>query len=86
MKLHVFDTFAYSKTGKILHFDVLLSERNEVKAHQRAIEWLDSIGEQGATIKPRGCTFCHTVADAPQFADEVARNGYAIYKLEGCPA
>ncbi len=86
MKLHVFDTFAYSSTGKILHFDVLIPDLNESLAHEYALQWLASIGESDATIRPSGCTFCHTVADLPQFTDEVTRKGYAIYKLEGCPA
>ncbi|WP_158587121.1 hypothetical protein [Motilimonas pumila] len=30
--------------------------------------------------------FCYSSASLPQFADEVKRQGFAIYKLEGCPA
>ncbi|MCE2572969.1 DUF2024 family protein [Motilimonas eburnea] len=86
MKLHVFDTFAYSPSGKIIHFDVLIPEMNESLAHKFALQWLASIGEPNATIRPTGCTFCHTAANLPQFADEVTQQGFAIYKLEGCPA
>ncbi|MCE2595055.1 DUF2024 family protein [Motilimonas cestriensis] len=86
MKLHVFDTFAYSPSGKIIHFDVLIPEKNELQAQQYALQWLASIGEPEATIKPSGCLFCHTSASLPQFADDVLKTGFAIYKLEGCPA
>ena len=86
MKLHVFDTFAYSQSGKIIHFDVLIPELNEALAHKFALQWLASIGEPHAVIKPSGCTFCHSSSRFPQFADDVINQGFAIYKLEGCPA
>ena len=86
MAIHVYDTFAHTATGKIMHFDVLISTRDDQKAFDYARQWLAEIGEQNAKVKSGNCAFCHTTADLPQFSDEIKRKGYAIYKLEGCPA
>ncbi|WP_158587119.1 DUF2024 family protein [Motilimonas pumila] len=45
MTLHVFDTFSYSGSGRILHFDVLLPEKDEQRAIACARQWLTSIGD-----------------------------------------
>ncbi|WP_434341348.1 DUF2024 family protein [Motilimonas cestriensis] len=86
MSVHVFDTYAYTAAGKRLHFDVLLPTRDAELALTIAQKWLSEIGEEGAEIRSGGCSFCHSAASLPEFDDTIKKQGYAIYKLEGCPA
>ncbi|GIU20676.1 MULTISPECIES: DUF2024 family protein [unclassified Shewanella] len=86
MSIHVFDTYAYTTSGKRIHFDVLLPKRDAELALTIAKQWLNEIGEQGAEIRSDGCSFCHTAPSVPEYDEAIKRQGYAIYKLEGCPA
>lgn len=84
--LHVFDTFATTKAGLIMHFDVVIDEIDQAKALSAARSWLASIGEINPTVKSYSCTFCHTISNHHDLNKLVELNGYAIIKLEGCPA
>ncbi|RXJ71742.1 hypothetical protein CS022_20060 [Veronia nyctiphanis] len=85
MAVHVYDTYATSKEGKILHFDVLMPVKDDDLAVKYAKNWLSEIGLEGATVKSGNCAFCHTRNSVPQYDEEISSKGYAIYKLEGCP-
>lgn len=83
---HVFDTYAKTTKGRIIHFDVILKEQNQQKAIEYAKAWLSSVGIHEAIISSGNCYFCHSVAELPaDLHEEVQVQGYAIYKLEGCP-
>jgi len=84
--IHVYDVWAKNATGRTLHFDVILPVRDDALALQSAKTWLASIGEENASVTAQTCAFCHTEAEAsPEMAADIARDGYAIYKMEGCP-
>ena len=81
----VFDTYAKTGKGKILHFDVVIDEQDPQKALNYAKEWLKTIDEKEATVTSENCFFCHS-AEAPyELRQQINEQGYAIYKLEGCP-
>jgi hypothetical protein len=83
---HVFDTYAKTGRGRIIHFDVIIDEQDAEKALQCAKDWLQSIGENDAEVSAKSCCFCHS-AEAPEhLRREIDQRGYAIFKLEGCPA
>jgi hypothetical protein len=85
-RIYVFDTFAKSATGRILHFDVVLPENDSAKALESARHWLQSIGETNAMVNAENCAYCHSEPTAPtEMLDEIRSRGYAIFKLEGCP-
>jgi hypothetical protein len=85
-RIYVFDTFAKSATGRILHFDVVLPENDSAKALESARYWLQSIGETNAMVNAENCAYCHSEPTAPtEMLDEIRSRGYAIFKLEGCP-
>jgi hypothetical protein len=85
-QFHVFDTYAVSGNGRILHFDVVLEEKSQEKALAHARDWLTGIGEAGAAVRAESCCFCHSSTEAPEDVRRViASQGYAIIKLEGCP-
>lgn len=85
-QFHVFDTYAVSGNGRILHFDVVLEEKSLEQALAHARDWLTGIGESGATVRAESCCFCHSSTEAPEdIRRDIASRGYAIIKLEGCP-
>jgi hypothetical protein len=85
-RIHVFDTYAKTAAGRIMHFDVVLPENDQPKAVESARLWLKSIGEENAVVNPQSCCFCHSEPTAPlEMLDEIQARGYAIFKLEGCP-
>lgn len=86
MQIHVFDTYATSSNGRIMHFDVILSEKDAAKALSCARDWLNSIGQEDASLVQGRCCYCHSEAQAPADIEaKLAERGYAIYALEGCP-
>lgn len=85
-QVHVFDTYAKSQTGRIIHFDVITAEKDPAKALAYARQWLQSIGEESATVSQENCCYCHSEQSAPdEMLKAIEAYGYAIYKLEGCP-
>lgn len=83
---YVFDTYAKTTQGKIIHFDVVINEQVQQKALDCAQNWLQSISQGDATVTSGNCYFCHSVDKLPaNLALEFDTLGYAIYKLEGCP-
>ncbi|MEI6336255.1 MAG: DUF2024 family protein [Methylococcaceae bacterium] len=81
----VFDTYAKTGRGKILHFDVVIDEQDQQKALNCAKEWLKTIDEKAATVTSENCFFCHGVEAPTELRQQINDQGYAIYKLEGCP-
>jgi hypothetical protein len=85
-QVHVFDTYARTQKGRILHFDVVIPEKDPALALTHAKDWLARIGEEGATVSQENCVYCHSETTAPDFiVEQIARRGYGIMKLEGCP-
>lgn len=85
-QIHVFDTYATRKNGRIMHFDVVLAERDDLKALASARQWLASLGEADADVSQERCCYCHSEELAPPDVErEISARGYAIYRLEGCP-
>lgn len=83
---HVFDTYARTAAGRILHFDVVLKDKDPPQALAAARAWLASIGEPNAEVNAENCVFCHSLTSVPEdMRDALETQGYAIYKLEGCP-
>ncbi len=87
MNIDVYDTYAISKIGKTIHFDVFLpSGGNKETALQYARAFLESIGEAADdALKSKRCNFCHTQSASPAVKAEIAKSGHYILQMEGCP-
>ena len=86
MKLAVYDTYAFSKKGDIIHFDVLLpSGENKEKALIYANTFLKKISEEGASLKIDRCNYCHIESAKPSVKKLVEADGHYILQMEGCP-
>jgi len=82
---HVFDTYAKTAEGRKLHFNVVLDEEDQQKAIDYAKQWLTSINLQDAIVTPENCYFYHSVEASAAMRADIDQQGYAIYKMEGCP-
>jgi hypothetical protein len=82
---HVFDTYAKTADGKKLHFNVVLDEQDQQKAIDYAKQWLASIEFEDAVVTPENCYFYHSVEAPAVMRADIDKQGYAIYKMEGCP-
>ncbi|MFQ5582777.1 MAG: DUF2024 family protein [Mariprofundaceae bacterium] len=85
MNIHVYDTYARSKDGRTLHFDVFIAERDDARALAAARAWLTTIGEDGDKLTQERCRFCHTQSASAEVRSVVAEQGYFILQMEGCP-
>ncbi len=85
MQIHVYDTYVKAKDGHTIHFDVFTGVKDDQKAVEYAKEWLVSIHEDDASITNKECSFCHSQSAPPHVADAITKDGYYIYKMEGCP-
>jgi hypothetical protein len=82
---HVFDTYAKTAQGKKLHFNVILDEQDQQKAISCAKQWLAGIDLEDAVVTPENCYFYHSIEASAEMRAGIDKNGYAIYKMEGCP-
>jgi hypothetical protein len=67
-----------------MHFDVFTNTRDDKKAIEYAKQWLTSIGEGDATVSSRECRFCHSEKAPANVEEAINKDGYFIYKMEGC--
>ena len=86
MEFHVYDTYVKSKSGQVMHFDVVTDNNSNEKAISFAKEWLESIGEGSSIVTTEECKFCHTQSVPEDIEIEIMTNGYYISKMEGCPS
>lgn len=84
MDIHVYDTYVKAKDGHTMHFDVFTAVRDDQKAIEFAKAWLISIGEGEATITNKECNFCHIQSAPSNVVEAINKDGYFIYKMEGC--
>ena len=84
MQMHVYDTYVKAKDGHTMHFDVFTAVKDDPKAVEYAKQWLASIGEEDSTVTSRECSFCHSQNAPPNVVDAINKDGYFIYKMEGC--
>ncbi|CAD6368444.1 conserved hypothetical protein [metagenome] len=85
MDFHVFDTYVKSKSGQIMHFDVITDKNNVENAIEFAKKWLERIGEKDAKITTEECKFCHSQSVSEEIEIDIMTDGYFIAKMEGCP-
>ncbi len=86
MNIDVYDTYATSKTGKTIHFDVFLPHGgSKGDAVRYAHAFLESIGESADALKSERCNFCHTEPAPPAIQASLTQAGHYILQMEGCP-
>ncbi len=86
MVVDVYDTYAKSANGAVVHFDVVVpAQTNAETAYRFACQWLDSVGLGDAELKQSRCRFCHSENAGPVVVSDIERDGFHIIRMEGCP-
>lgn len=86
MKIDVYDTYATSKEGSIIHFDVFLPEGKSAEIALRyAKAFLISIGENADSVTSERCNFCHSEIASPEVKQHIEQYEHFILQMEGCP-
>ena len=84
MEIDVYDTFASSKKGNTIHFDVLLpSGRNKEDASEYARVFLEKIGEAAEALD--SCKFFHSEKADAEVEKQIQSDGHYIVPIDGCP-
>ena len=84
MEIDVYDTFASSKKGNTIHFDVLLpsgGKKEDASIYARL--FLEKIGESAEALD--SCKFCHSEKADVEVEKQIQSDGYYIVRIEGCP-
>lgn len=86
MKIDVYDSYAKTTGGCLMHFDVFVKEGTSAEvALRHGREWLKSLGESPAGLEQSQCNFCHTEVANPEIQRSVEYEGFFILQMEGCP-
>ncbi|MCK7226325.1 DUF2024 family protein [Enterobacter asburiae] len=84
MEAHVFDTHVQTRDGRYLHFDVLISRKDDVLALRYAREWLARNGIHEPEIAQNRCQFCHSELASQEMVSTMSVQGYFIIPMQGC--
>ncbi len=86
MKIDVYDSYAQTRQGHVMHFDVFVETNTSAEqALQYGKNWLESIGENAAGLNQSHCNFCHSEVANPEVQLSIKNDGYFILQMEGCP-
>ena len=84
MEIDVYDTFASSKKGNTIHFDVLLTSGGQKEdASKYARVFLENIGESAEALD--SCKFCHSEKADVKVEKQIQSDGHHIVQIDGCP-
>ena len=87
MKIDVYDSYANTTDGRLMHFDVFVETGTSADAALRfGRDWLTQIGESAEGLQQSRCNFCHSEMANPNVQQAIEDNGYYILQMEGCPA
>ena len=86
MKVAVWDTYVKKKSGDVMHFDIIVPEEvsNEDAVYKYGREFLIAEGEGKAQLSMKECRFCHSQGAPADVIQAINKEGYFIYKMEGC--
>ena len=86
MKIAVWDTYVTRVDGKIMHFDILVS--NEIKNDDRIYEYgntyLKSKPFETGSLTSKECQFCHIEDATDSIKKQIQFQGYYIIEMENC--
>lgn len=86
MKIDIYDSYATSRSGQTLHFDVLVESGTLAEqALTYGRQWLSQQGEAVDSLQQNRCQFCHSEAARPDVAAQIQQHGFYILPLDGCP-
>lgn len=86
MKVSVWDTYVKREDGKLMHFDILVS--NELKDEEIIFgygkEFLKRKSFSTDQLSSKECTFCHIEQATDEMINQINSNGFFIIEMENC--
>ncbi len=86
MKVSVWDTYVKREDGKLMHFDILVS--NGLKDEKIIFEYgngfLKSKPFDTEELSSKECKFCHIEQATDAMINQIKRNGFFIIEMENC--
>lgn len=86
MNIDVYDTYAQSENGQLIHFDVFVKQGTSKElASEYAQNFLKTIGSTDQSLTLTRCNYCHVEQASPKVQQAINDNNHYILQLEGCP-
>ncbi len=86
MKVSVWDTYVKREDGKVMHFDILVS--NEFNDEQIILNYgaiyLKTKAFKTEHISSKACNFCHIEHATDSIMEDIQNRGFSIIELENC--
>lgn len=84
-QLYIYDSYAKGFNNEILHFDVVLTIKNDELADQYARQWLAALGLCANELQQ--CQYCHVEPLAQQLSEKqknmLSEKHFCIIPLQG---
>jgi Domain of unknown function (DUF2024) len=87
MHVAVFDTYVPKKDGGIMHFDILVDDRqkdDKERVFTFGAIYLAQKGQSGQRISTNECQFCHIETAPTHVVEAITKQGYYILEMQGC--
>lgn len=87
MSIAVWDTYVKSKSGAVLHFDIVVPDtvRDEKKIFEYGKMYLASMNEHEAELNTAHCQFCHIEEPSAEILQTIGQQGFYIIEMETIP-
>jgi len=84
----VWDTYAKTQNGTVLHFDILVPDhvKDPETIYQYGVKHLKSKGMPEAVLDADYCRFCHIESPSSEVTREIAAHGFYIVEMEDIPS
>ncbi|MGC1204886.1 MAG: DUF2024 family protein [Flavobacteriaceae bacterium] len=86
MKVSVWDTYVKREDGKLMHFDILVSDalNDEKTIFNYGIKYLKSRSFKTEGLTSNECKFCHIEQAPDDIIEQINNQGYFIIEMENC--
>lgn len=86
MKVSVWDTYVKRKDGKLMHFDILVSNelKDEALIFGYGKEFLKRKPFHTKELSSNECKFCHIEQATDEMIKQIKNTGFFIIEMENC--
>lgn len=87
MQVAVWDTYVKSKSGSVLHFDIIVPQdiQDASTPYQFGVQHLKSLDEPEHDLSINECRFCHIEEPTPEMLAAIRDKGYYILEMDTIP-
>ncbi len=86
MQVAVWDTYVTKTDGKIVHFDIIVSQDvvDEKVIYTFGKDYLQSKLQGSQELTTKECSFCHIEKATKEMERSIQQKGYFIIEMENC--